>query len=162
MLAERMRWTALLMLLFFLWPDGPEMGSLGAHFTLLSLRACQRPAGLASPLPDVKPFGCHRWPEGCALRKVCPASKSGNFSVSPCLGAPFVSAKDLLVDARDWDAARMWEPVECDVECGIAPARCQCGALRWSRTRAGFEQMRASGGEKMKRMQVLARRLWTM
>ena len=43
------------MLFVFPWPDGPEMGSLGAHLTLLSRRACQRPECVASPLPDVKP-----------------------------------------------------------------------------------------------------------
>lgn len=86
-LDERIRLTVWLMLLFLAWPDGPTTGSRGAHLTLLSRRAVQRPACAASPLlPELKPFCCQRGAEAGWLllgNAVCPASKSGNFSVSP-------------------------------------------------------------------------------
>ncbi|KAL2160326.1 hypothetical protein VTH06DRAFT_1499 [Thermothelomyces fergusii] len=103
MLAERIRWTALVMLFVFAWADGAAaMGSLGPHgpqgpqgpqgphFALLSLRGCQRPEYGASPLPNGKPFCCCCccWPGNWALRKPCPGSKSGNFSVSPWPAPP--------------------------------------------------------------------------
>jgi hypothetical protein len=122
MLAERILCTVLLMLLILPWPDEPEMGSLGAHLTLLSLRAFQRPEFAALPLPFAKPFCGQRWPEGCPLGKLWLVSKSGNFSVSPCPEPPFGSANGRPDEERDCDAARIWEPVECDAEweCGIA------------------------------------------
>jgi hypothetical protein len=57
MLAERIRWTALEMLVCLPWAPWPieaDMGSRGAHLTLLSLRACQRSEGfVALPFPFV-------------------------------------------------------------------------------------------------------------
>ncbi|SPQ27446.1 dd0bc11d-48c8-48b0-bd25-d3dd04bea45b [Thermothielavioides terrestris] len=44
----------------------------------------------------------------------------------PCPGPPFESAWDFVPDERVCDAARMWDPVECNAECDV-----ECGIARW-------------------------------
>ena len=115
MLPDRKRWMALLILLCLPWPEGPRWESSGPHFTLLSLRACQRADGLVEPF--VCPFCCHRddadWPLGDSP----PLSNSGNFSAAPRAVSPLASAYDLVLDDPLKGDARI---EESSVEWGIA------------------------------------------
>jgi hypothetical protein len=51
------------------------------------------------------------------------------------------------VDERDWDAARIWEPVECDVECGIA-RRGASKRLKWPEDYEEVPSLRNSANER--------------